>query len=63
MLTLQRSNLDVLEDMLEHISFNKKVGQRSLDDDTLVGFIQVFETIPLRDENFEFPDLFGAAYE
>jgi type I restriction enzyme M protein len=38
-------------------------GQRSLDDDTLVNFIQNFEKIPLRDENFEFPDLLGAAYE
>ena len=26
-------------------------------------FIQNFEKIPLRDENFEFPDLLGAAYE
>jgi type I restriction enzyme M protein len=53
----------VLEDVLEHINFNRKVGQRTLDDDTLVGFIQVFEKIPLKDENFEFPDLLGAAYE
>ena len=34
-----------------------------LDDDTLSNFIQNFEKIPLRDENFEFPDLLGAAYE
>jgi type I restriction enzyme M protein len=60
---LEQHNNDVLEDVLDHISFNKKVGQRTLDDDTLVGFIQVFEQIPLRDENFEFPDLLGAAYE
>lgn len=26
-------------------------------------FIEHFETIPLRDEDFEFPDLMGAAYE
>ena len=49
--------------MLKHINFNKKIGQRSLDDDTLANFIQNFEKIPLRDENFEFPDLLGAAYE
>lgn len=60
---LERNNKDVLEDVLEHISFNKKVGQRTLDDDTLVNFIQAFEKIPLKDENFEFPDLLGAAYE
>jgi type I restriction enzyme M protein len=60
---LERHNKDLLEDVLEHINFNRKIGQRTLGDDTLVGFIQVFELIPLRDENFEFPDLLGAAYE
>jgi type I restriction enzyme M protein len=60
---LERHNKDQLEDVLEHINFNRKIGQRTLSDDTLVGFIQVFENIPLRDENFEFPDLLGAAYE
>jgi type I restriction enzyme M protein len=49
--------------VLEHINFNRKIGQRTLSDDTLVDFIQVFEKIPLRDEDFEFPDLRGAAYE
>ena len=60
---LERNNKDVLEDVLEHINFNRKVGQRTLDDETLVNFIQAFEKIPLKDENFEFPDLLGAAYE
>ena len=60
---LERHNKDQLEDVLEHINFNRKIGQRTLSDDTLVDFIQVFEKIPLRDENFEFPDLLGAAYE
>jgi type I restriction enzyme M protein len=48
---------------IKGINFNRKIGQRSLDDDTLANFIQNFEKIPLRDENFEFPDLLGAAYE
>ncbi len=60
---LERYNKDQLEDVLEHINFNRKIGQRTLSDNTLVNFIQVFERIPLRDENFEFPDLLGAAYE
>ncbi|MCW5694668.1 MAG: N-6 DNA methylase [Pseudolabrys sp.] len=60
---LERHNKDQLEDVLEHINFNRKIGQRTLSDDTLVDFIQVFEKIPLRDEYFEFPDLLGAAYE
>jgi type I restriction enzyme M protein len=49
--------------VLKHINFNRKIGQRTLDDDTLSNFIRNFEKIPLRDENFEFPDLLGAAYE
>jgi len=49
--------------VLKHINFNRKIGQRTLDDDTLANFVQNFEKIPLRDENFEFPDLLGAAYE
>jgi type I restriction enzyme M protein len=57
------ANVDALQDVLKHINFNRKIGQRTLDDDTLSNFIQNFEKIPLRDENFEFPDLLGAAYE
>jgi type I restriction enzyme M protein len=60
---LEDANADALQDVLKHINFNKKIGQRTLDDDTLSDFIQNFEKIPLKDENFEFPDLLGAAYE
>ena len=60
---LEDANIDALQDVLKHINFNRKIGQRSLDDDTLANFVQNFEKIPLRDENFEFPDLLGAAYE
>ncbi|MEQ1896077.1 MAG: class I SAM-dependent DNA methyltransferase [Vicinamibacterales bacterium] len=60
---LEEANKDALEDVLQHINFNRKIGQRTLDDDTLSNFVQNFEKIPLRDENFEFPDLLGAAYE
>jgi type I restriction enzyme M protein len=60
---LEDANVDALQDVLKGINFNRKIGQRSLDDDTLSNFIQNFEKIPLRDENFEFPDLLGAAYE
>ncbi len=61
--SLEDANVDALQDVLKHINFNKQIGQRTLDDDTLSDFIQNFEKIPLRDENFEFPDLLGAAYE
>jgi type I restriction enzyme M protein len=60
---IEDANLETLQDVLKGINFNKKIGQRTLDDDTLSNFIQNFEKIPLRDENFEFPDLLGAAYE
>ena len=60
---LEDDNVDALQDVLKGINFNRKIGQRTLDDDTLSNFIQNFEKIPLRDENFEFPDLLGAAYE
>jgi type I restriction enzyme M protein len=60
---LEDANVDALEDVLKHINFNRKIGQRTLDDAVLSDFVQNFEKIPLRDENFEFPDLLGAAYE
>ncbi|MDQ7014847.1 MAG: class I SAM-dependent DNA methyltransferase [Gammaproteobacteria bacterium] len=60
---IEDANPDALQDVLKGINFNKKIGQRTLDDDTLADFVTNFENIPLRDEDFEFPDLLGAAYE
>ncbi|MCF7995021.1 MAG: type I restriction-modification system subunit M [Chromatiaceae bacterium] len=60
---IEDANPDALEDVLKGINFNRKIGQRTLDDDTLADFIQNFEKIPLKDSDFEFPDLLGAAYE
>jgi len=61
---LEEANPDALEDVLKDtINFNRKIGQHTLDDDTLADFIQNFEKIPLKDSDFEFPDLLGAAYE
>ncbi len=61
---LEDENPDALQDVLKGtINFNRKIGQTTLDDDTLVDFIQNFDKIPLRDKDFEFPDLLGAAYE
>jgi malate synthase len=48
---LEEENADALQDVLKGtINFNRKIGQNTLDDDTLVDFIQNFEKIPLRDE-------------
>jgi type I restriction enzyme M protein len=60
---IEDANIDALQDVLKGINFNKKIGQRTLDDDTLSDFILNFEKIPLRDKDFEFPDLLGSAYE
>lgn len=60
---IEEENLDALQDVLSGINFNRKIGQRTLDDDTLSEFVQNFEKIPLHDDDFEFPDLLGAAYE
>ncbi|MFZ3084088.1 N-6 DNA methylase [Rhodoferax ferrireducens] len=61
---LEDENADALQDVLKGtINFNRKIGQHTLDDDTLVNFIQNFDKIPLKDSDFEFPDLLGAAYE
>jgi type I restriction enzyme M protein len=60
---IEDANPDALEDVLKGINFNRKIGQRTLDDDTLANFVQNFEKIPLKDADFEFPDLLGAAYE
>jgi len=51
---IEDANIDVLQDVLKGINFNRKIGQRTLDDDTLSNFIQNFEKIPLRDADFEF---------
>ncbi len=60
---IEDANIDALQDVLKGINFNRKIGQRTLDDDTLADFVQNFEKIPLKDDDFEFPDLLGAAYE
>ena len=61
---LEEDNAEALQDVLKGtINFNRKIGQTTLDDDTLADFIQNFDKIPLKDSDFEFPDLLGAAYE
>jgi len=49
--------------VLTHIDFNRKVGQSTIPDKKLRDLIVHFSKYPLRNEDFEFPDLLGAAYE
>lgn len=60
---LEEENPTTLQDVLTSINYNRKVGQKTIADSKWILLIQHFENIPLRDENFEFPDLLGAAYE
>ncbi|MEW6984313.1 N-6 DNA methylase [Colwelliaceae bacterium 6471] len=59
----ERNTKKGLEGVLKHINFNRKVGKKPIPDERLVEFIQHFDSIPLSNEDFEFPDLLGAAYE
>jgi type I restriction enzyme M protein len=53
----------VLEGVLDHIDFNRKVGKTKLADQKLRDLIRHFSKHRLRNDDFEFPDLLGAAYE
>ena len=52
-----------LEGVLQHIDFTRRVGQSKISDKKLLELIQHFGKYRLRNEDFEFPDLLGAAYE
>ena len=60
---IEEANIKILEDVLKSINFNTKVGKKPIEDSTLVDFIDHFNGIPLSNDDFEFPDLLGAAYE
>ncbi len=57
------SNNASLAEVLEHIDFSRKVGQSKIPDIKLRQLISHFSNYRLRNEDFEFPDLLGAAYE
>lgn len=59
---LERAN-EELAGVTSHIDFNKQVGQVKLNDRKLRDLIRHFNRYRLRGEDFEFPDLLGAAYE
>jgi len=52
-----------LEGVLHHIDFNRTVGKSKITDKKLRQLIDHFNKVRLRNEDFEFPDLLGAAYE
>ena len=52
-----------LEGVLQHIDFNRRVGTTTVIDRKWRDLIGHFSKYRLRNEDFEFPDLLGAAYE
>jgi len=64
---LQEANLYKLDGVFnqDNINFNKTFGKNSkqISDEDLRRLIQEFNKKSLRDDNLEFPDLMGAAYE
>jgi len=52
-----------LEGVLAHIDFNRKVGKTRIPDQKLRDLITHFNKYRLCNDDFEFPDLLGAAYE
>lgn len=64
---LQEVNLDKLDGVFnqDNINFNKTFGKnnKQISDEDLRKLIQHFNRMNLRDDNLEFPDLMGAAYE
>ena len=59
---LEESNPE-LEGVLKHIDFNAVKGKTRLKDQQLIDLIHHFNKYRLTNEDFEFPDLLGAAYE
>ncbi len=57
------TNNSSLDGVLQHIEFTKKIGQSKIPDIKLRQLITHFSNYRLRNEDFEFPDLLGAAYE
>ncbi|MFW6183629.1 MAG: type I restriction-modification system subunit M, partial [Chloroflexota bacterium] len=60
---LEDSNHDVLEGVLSTVDFNRRFGRTHITDQQLRDLIRHFSRYRLLDEDFEFPDLLGAAYE
>ncbi len=64
---LQEANLDKLDGVFnqDNVNFNKTFGKnnKQISDEDLRELIKKFNKISLRDDNLEFPDLMGAAYE
>lgn len=62
---IEDANADILSNVLKNIDFDVKKGKSTIPDQRFIDLINHFNSNlpPLINENFEFPDLLGAAYE
>lgn len=62
---IEDANADVLSNVLKGIDFAKKKGSAAISDQSWINLLNHFngKLPPLVNDNFEFPDLLGAAYE
>lgn len=62
---LEDANLDKLEGVLKSINFNRTIGKnnKQITDEDLRELIREFNRVRLTNDQLEFPDLLGAAYE
>ena len=60
---LEEENTAALEGVFSHIDFNRTVGKTRIGDPKLRQLIEHFSQYRLCNQDFEFPDLLGAAYE
>lgn len=62
---IEEMNVEILTGVLKSINFNKEVGKTKIPDQRWIDLINHFNSkMPaLTNDNFEFPDLLGAAYE
>lgn len=62
---LEDANLDKLDGVLKSINFNRSIGKnnKQITDEDLRELIREFNKKNLTDDNLEFPDLMGTAYE
>lgn len=63
LIAIENKNIELLEGVLEPIDFTVKKGKSKLSDAKLVDFINHFNKYRMRNEDFEFSDILGAAYE
>lgn len=61
--SIERENIGLLEGVLEPIDFNVTKGKSKLSDSKLVEFINHFNKHRMRNSDFQFADVLGAAYE